>query len=291
MNEQEFAELAAGHAVNALSPDDEQVFLAALDAHPEWETIVRMDAATIVALADMTHDVAPPLALRGRLLSLIAATPQLSTADASAGDSTHAARRDAPVAAATPVNDVRPSQDDPADTSPGLMISTEPPTDTQSIQAVSRARWTRGLFALAASLVLLIALGFGAAFIGQQLNTPASVVALNQIEDAPDAQTASIALDDGAQGTVHWSESVGKTVLVSDGLPALTSDQQFELWFVRDGAAVPAGVFDAAAGGSATALLDGELRDGDAIAVTVEPQGGSPTGQPSGDPILVIPTA
>jgi anti-sigma-K factor RskA len=33
------------------------------------------------------------------------------------------------------------------------------------------------------------------------------------------------------------------------------------------------------------------MSPGDIIAVTVEPAGGSPTGEPSGDPILAIPTA
>jgi anti-sigma-K factor RskA len=33
------------------------------------------------------------------------------------------------------------------------------------------------------------------------------------------------------------------------------------------------------------------MEPGDVIAVTVEPQGGSPTGEPSSDPIVEIPTA
>jgi anti-sigma-K factor RskA len=33
------------------------------------------------------------------------------------------------------------------------------------------------------------------------------------------------------------------------------------------------------------------MHEGDVIAVTVEPAGGSPTGQPTSDPIIAIPTA
>jgi anti-sigma-K factor RskA len=63
------------------------------------------------------------------------------------------------------------------------------------------------------------------------------------------------------------------------------------MWFVREGGeAVSAGVFEAQAGTS-TEILDGALEPGDTIAVTVEPEGGSPTGQPSTDPIIAIPTA
>jgi anti-sigma-K factor RskA len=59
---------------------------------------------------------------------------------------------------------------------------------------------------------------------------------------------------------------------------------------VRGDAPVSAGVFDVD-GGDATALLDGDMQAGDAIAVTVEQAGGSPTGQPTTDPVIVIPTA
>ena len=44
MNEKDFAELAAGAALDALSPDDQQRYHAALAAHPEWQSIVDADA-------------------------------------------------------------------------------------------------------------------------------------------------------------------------------------------------------------------------------------------------------
>jgi anti-sigma-K factor RskA len=147
-------------------------------------------------------------------------------------------------------------------------------------------RW----FALAASVVLLLAVGFGAVSIGQQLNPPPAVAALEEIREAPDAASASIELGDGGEATAHWSGELGKAVLVSDGLPPLESDQTYELWFVREEGAIPAGTF-AADDGEATALLTGEMHAGDVIAVTVEPAGGSPDGTPSGDPIFAIPTA
>ncbi len=146
------------------------------------------------------------------------------------------------------------------------------------------------MFGLAASLILLVALGFGAVTLGQLMNRPAAVVALDQIEAAPDAQTASATVTDGSgTATVHWSDSVGKVVLVSDGLPSIDRNQSFELWYVRGDTPVPAGTFDDAK--SATVLLEGTVKAGDVIAVTVEQQGGSPTGQPTSDPIVTIPTA
>ena len=118
-----------------------------------------------------------------------------------------------------------------------------------------------------------------------------AVVALEQIEGAPDARTASVELEGGGVATAHWAPSVGQAVVVTDGLSALPTDKSFELWFVRGDAPISAGTFEVGADGRATALLQGDMQAGDVIAVTVEPAGGSPNGLPSTDPIVVIPTA
>jgi anti-sigma-K factor RskA len=251
MDEQEFAELAAGAALNALSPADRAAFDAARREHPEWEHWVRADAATVASLADVVPDEAP--------------LPD----------------DDAPAGAAAPAP--------PAD-APASGRATEPPPTTATIQAVSRRNWTRGIVALAASMVLLVALGLGAAMINDYLNRPPAVVALQEIEGAPDAQSATVDVVEGGSATAHWSESVGKAVLVSQGLPQIADDETYEMWFVRDGAAESAGTFDPE-DLTTTALLDGAVESGDVIAITVEPQGGSPTGEPSSQPIVQIPTA
>jgi hypothetical protein len=84
MDEKEFAELAAGAALNALSPADRAAFDAARRAHPEWEHWIETDAATAAALADTVSDAVPPLTLRSTLLSRVATTPQLPAMDAAA---------------------------------------------------------------------------------------------------------------------------------------------------------------------------------------------------------------
>jgi anti-sigma-K factor RskA len=253
MNEQEFAELAAGHALDALSPEDLAAFETARAAHPEWERLVVMDAATAASLADGVPAVQPPAAMRDTLLAAISETPQ-----------------SAPVAE-SPVR------------------LAEPAPDTATVQTVARRNWTRAMLGLAASLILLVALGFGAVTIRDLLTQPPEVAALAQIEAAPDAQAATAEVTDGGTATVHWSEEVGKVVLVSNGLPAIAADESFELWYVRDGVPISAGTFDD--GGEATVLLEGTMAPGDVIAVTVEQQGGSPDGKPTTDPIVAIPTA
>ncbi|QIG39977.1 anti-sigma factor [Microbacterium sp. 4R-513] len=283
MNVHEFAELAAGRALHALSPDDERAFEAALAEHPEWSTIAEADAATAARLAESVTPVEPPPALRAELLARIGAT---TTAEAPAAPPSG----EAPIAA-VPVVDALPGLVEPLPAADEPRRSIEPPPTTEAVQTVARRNWTRGLLALAASFVLLIALGTTAVVIGDRLREPASVAALNQIQDAPDAQVATVEVEGGGTATAHWAESIGKAVLVTDGVAEPASGKTYELWFVRGDTPVPAGVFDPDDTGQATAVLDETMQAGDVIAVTVEDRGGSKTGQPTSDPIFTIPTA
>lgn len=266
MNEDEFAELSAGHALGALSVADEQAYAAALEAHPEWADLADIDLSTAALLADGVAPAAPPLDARSRLLAAIA---------------------ESPVPGAVPASDAAASARDTAEAADEPPVTSGPPTEV--VQAVARRNWSRGVFALAASLALLVGLGWGVGSVSQLWQTPASVTALEQIEAAPDAASASVDFE-GGTATAHWSEDLGKTVLVADGLPTLDDDHTFELWFVRADTPISAGTFDAADGDS-TAELAGSMQPGDTIAVTVEPAGGAPEGTPTTAPIIAIPTA
>lgn len=289
MNEQEFAELAAGHALNALSPADLEAFEAALSQHPEWMHLVQTDAATAATLAERTTPVAPPLAMRSALLSMIATLPQ-DGPDGSPAPTASPALADEPE-----VVEERKDESEFA-TSTDFFATVDdtrpiaPAPTTASIQTIARRNWSKGLFSLAASLVLLVAIGFGAVNLNQWIDRPPAVVALNEIEGATDAQSATVEIADGSGiATAHWSGSLGKAVLVTDGLPTLATDETFEMWFVRgDGTPISAGTF--AAAGETTTLLAGEIQAGDTIAITVEQAGGSPSGLPTTDPIVAIPT-
>ncbi|MET0432930.1 MAG: anti-sigma factor, partial [Cellulomonas sp.] len=68
------------------------------------------------------------------------------------------------------------------------------------------------------------------------------------------------------------------------GVDAPGADQVYQLWVMRDGAPVSAGT---------TGVTDGTLqirtdayRTGDALALTVEPEGGSE--QPTSEPVVVL---
>ncbi|WP_345947485.1 anti-sigma factor [Microbacterium flavum] len=267
MTMDEFAELSAGHALGALSADDAALFRAAREAHPEWEHVVALDEQTAAGLAEGIAPVAPPMDIRSKVLAAVAAPAVPS--DATALDDAS-------------VTEDAPAADDTPSPSPAA-----PPTEV--VQAVARRSWTRGLFALVASFVLLVGIGWGVGAVSNVWHTPASVTALNEIRDAPDAASAQSEFD-GGTATVHWSQSLGKVVLVADGLPEIASDRTFELWYVRGDSAIPAGTFSAQ-GGESTAELSGTMQPGDVIAVTVEPAGGAPDGTPTTTPILAVSTA
>ncbi|OJU41713.1 MAG: hypothetical protein BGN97_08635 [Microbacterium sp. 69-10] len=268
MNEREFAELAAGHALHALSAVDERRFLEARAAHPEWHEHIDEDEQTAATLAAALPPVTPPPMLREELLARIAATPQ-------------------------------PGADGRADAGPAAQSAQDPAAhvgEASDAEAVVDApqpapkRWSRALFALAACLVLIVGGGIATALVVSQLQRPASVVALDEIRSAPDAAQATVKLGSGATATAHWSADLGEAVLVASGLERPAAGKTYELWFVRGDKPVSAGVF-APEDGSATALLKGSMRAGDVIAVTVEQSGGSPSGAPTSEPIIVIPTA
>ncbi|WP_336646463.1 anti-sigma factor [Microbacterium sp. USHLN186] len=262
MNEREFAELSAGHALGALSDADERRFVDALAAHPEWRAIADDDLDVAAALGAALMPVDPPPALRADLLARIAQT-----------------RPEAAAPAPVDAEEQAPSGE-----------SEEPSPRGGGDEQSPRRRWPRLLFALAAGLALLVGGGIATTAIVTQLQRPASVVALDEIRSAPDAGQAQVRLDSGVTATAHWSGQLGKAVLVTSGLEELGPQKSYELWFVRGDEPIAAGVFDTD-DGSATALLDEPMHAGDVIAVTIEQAGGSPSGKPTSDPVIVIPTA
>ena len=352
MNVHEFAELSAGHALGALSADEERAFQEALAAHPEWSAILDADVETAAALADGAGAVEPPADIRAQLMirvrasvaetravdtvpvegATLGATPE--RADAEPADPAEALTPAEPVPAvpAEPVPAVpaEPVPAVPAEPVSAVPVAAEsepavpempdesaaeaaaraeeraagdPPTvlpeeaarraaapPTEVIQAIERRNWSRGLFALVASVALLVGIGWGVGYLADTVRTPPAVKTLAQIESAPDAREASGALGTEGTATLHWSDSVGEAVLVANGLPDVDDDRTFELWFVRGDGAVSAGTFDASSG-DATALLSGDVEPGDVVAVTVEQRGGAPDGAPTTDPIVTIEAA
>ncbi|MEV7874451.1 anti-sigma factor [Microbacterium sp. NPDC089188] len=270
MNERDFADLAVGHALNALSEADERAYQEAMAGNPHWDHHVRDASDIVTAISASVEPVEPPPSVRASLFARISELPQDS---------------------ASPV-DESSSRLDEEDFAAVGAAPVAPERESVTIGPSAASGWgPRRWFTLAASFAAVLVLGFGAVTVSQILAPPAAVVALQQIEDAPDAQSATATMPDGTVATAHWSPSTGQSVLVTDGMPAPEQGKTYELWFVRGETPIAAGTFEPDADGKATAVLQGEMHSGDVIAVTIEPAGGSPDGTPSSAPVVAVATA
>jgi anti-sigma-K factor RskA len=79
-----------------------------------------------------------------------------------------------------------------------------------------------------------------------------------------------------------------KAMVLSASLPK-QAGKDFQLWVIRGSTPEPAGLLRADASGTVLAAIDPALLGSsfDALAVSVEPTGGSPTGKPTGSVVLV----
>ncbi|SDO99319.1 Anti-sigma-K factor RskA [Microbacterium sp. ru370.1] len=278
MNERDFADLAVGHAMNALSEADERAYQEALAGNPHWDHHVRDASDVVAALSASVQPVEPPPSVREALFARISELPQETPPQNSSSREPS-------------IDGTLPTVDDEDFAALGA-APVSPERETVSLGASAASGWgPRRWFTLAASFAAVLVLGFGAVTVSQIFSPPPAVVALEQIEDAPDAQSATATMPDGTVATAHWSPSTGQSVLVTDGMPAPEEGKTYELWFVRDETPIAAGTFKPDADGKATAVLQGEMHSGDVIAVTIEPDGGSPDGTPSTAPVVAVATA
>lgn len=155
-------------------------------------------------------------------------------------------------------------------------------TDFAEAKHPNRAvRWL-SVAAVALAIGSAGALGYGY----QQHQQVESITAQSQLVTdvmmAPDAQLRQMPMG-GATSTIVMSASEGAAVMVASNVPALPSDQVYELWtLTASGEARPAGTWTPGKSGSAAVPIEGDLATTAAVAVTVEPVGGSakPTSKP-----------
>lgn len=262
------AELAGAWALNALGAEEKAEFEEYLAESDE----ARIEAAelgdTALALGLAADPVRPSAGLRASIMARIASTPQLppvSVAEAAA--------------AAAPT--ARPA---PAAPAGGETPSLSPADDR------ARRRWFQGPRGMLVAAAAAVALFIGGSFVGQALNANPferqQAARLAAINAAPDAQRAVATTSDGHAATLVWSGELGLSALLVDDLPELPADQDYQLWYMNDAGAFPAGTFDSAGTGTVWRVLEGTMKAGDQVGLTVEPEGGSP--EPTSEPIVAI---
>ena len=88
------------------------------------------------------------------------------------------------------------------------------------------------------------------------------------------------------QGASAEVTSIGenRVILVAGDMPSVPEKRTCQIWVIHDGSPTPSGLFDPD-GNMTAAPVTTSIEKADAIAVTVEPAGGSE--KPTGDPVLL----
>jgi len=250
-SDKELGNLSGSYALNGLDAADLAEFEAHLGQSPATRDEVTELTDTAVLLGLAVEPVQPSAGLKASIMDQLDAHPQLPVAAASSAAFASPAGRKA------------------------------------------QARWfTRpvtALAAVAAAIALFVGGGVITTSLAQNSFAQQQADQLAAINSADDAQRASVDLADGGTATLVWSNTLLSSALIVDGLAPLPADRTYELWYINDAGARPAGTFGVAGSGSTWRVLDGTMKAGDTVGVTVEPRGGSDA--PTTDPVVVIASA
>lgn len=253
---------AALYAVDALEPEERAVFeehlrgCAACTA--EVDSFGEVGAALASAVAQD-----PPPALRENVLAAIHRTRSGTAAGPSAGPS-----------AGTPIGTPTGS---PAPAGPGTGTGSGADVVHLAQRRRPRRQW---LAAAAAAAVLLPGAALGGWALGTQAEQREQQQLVAQEQDrqarllaAADVATHQLAVA-GSTATLVVSEQEDAAMFVAADLPAPGEGQEYQLWLMQDGSPVPDVHFG---GGQVRVWLDGDVDRAGAVAMTVEPAGGSGT--------------
>ncbi len=244
--DERFEDLAAAYALGALTDEERREFEARLAERPDLQAEVEElgASANLLALAPQEHEPSPDL--RRNLLRSVGGTPEAHPAA--------------------------------WETSGGRRVTIERLLGPGGLAAAAAVVAVVGLLAWALSLQN--ANEDLRAEVGEQRREAESLRAeagrgSHELRGSGTAETA--------HGELVLTEE-GRAVLVAEGLPPAPAGKVYEAWVLHDGVPVPAGLFEPREGGATAATVEGTLEGAEAVAVTVEPEGGSP--MPTSDPVL-----
>ena len=256
---------AYAYVIGALSAPEAQDFERHLIECSECAMEVA-DARAIASALSTTVAIQPPARLRASVLAAIARTSQDE------------------IATVTALTQPAPTPEE----SSGTVSSS---TTVVPIRSSRRIRMT----SLLAAAAVMAAVGFGgwAVQLGQDVDDSrqAAEVALSQratltsLLSADDVRTVSGRfISNRNSGAVVMSEKRQLALFVASGIPNLPEGKVYEAWTIN-GDPVPAGLFTSDDSDAVVELSDAAF-DADSIAVTVEPEGGSP--KPTGDAVFNV---
>jgi anti-sigma-K factor RskA len=248
MNNERFEDLKDAYVLDALPEEERLLFEDYLAAHPERQAEIEELGAVAGLLAFSPHEQEPPPELRSRVMEVVEAE-------------------------AAPRRDGRESV----------------------FARFAGYIGARGLALGAAALLVIGLLSWNVLLQnqvedlqGEVRNAQGQVNDLQaQVRDAQDQQTQTIALsgtwaDQGADAEVA-SINDDRIILVAHNLPSVPEGQTCQIWVIKGDVPEPSGLFQPS-GEETAAPITTPIKEGDTIAVTVEPAGGSE--QPTSDPVL-----
>ncbi len=138
--------------------------------------------------------------------------------------------------------------------------------------------------ALAAATVLVIGLfSWSVLLRGEVQDLQGRVQSLqNQPQDPQMVELGGAGTEQGARANVVTLEG-DRAVLVVEDMPPVPEGKTYQIWVIEDEVPKPSGLFKPKQD-SVAAVVEHPLGGGDVIAVTVEPEGGSP--KPTSEPML-----
>ncbi|MRX44180.1 anti-sigma factor [Agromyces kandeliae] len=283
----DFDALLAAYALDAVTEEERAIVEARLAESPELraELAAHLEAAAV--LADAAPPVAPPPALKASVFDRLDDVPQVSAAGATAPGGPAPAAPGAEPPGAEPPGAEPPGAEPPAastadEREPGASLA-------GPAERAARRRWFQrpGVVIAAAAAAVLVVAG---AVVGVNWPGPAGWGAQRSVQaiaEAPDAESVTVPSAEGGEVTIVWSEELGRSAVRASDLPDVGSASTYELWYIDEAGARPAGTFDPDAG-AAYVVLEGEFTPGVVVGMTVEPAGGSEA--PTTDPIVVVET-
>lgn len=246
MDQERFEDLKDAYVLGALPEDERSEFERYLAAHPERQAEVEALSTVAGLLAYSPREQEPPPELRRRIMDTVEAE--------------------------------------------AAQIQEEQPGD-------SRRSWLAGLWegvgvrdlALAGAAALVVGLfSWSMLLQGEVQDLQGRVQGLQaQVQDQSQGPQM-IALggagtEQGARAQLVTLEG-DRAVLVAEDMPPVPEGKTYQIWVIKGDTPRPSGLFDPE-GGSIAAVVEKPVEAADAVAVTVEPEGGSE--KPTTDPMLV----
>ena len=278
----ELRDMAPAYVLGALSAEENAAFERALATSHELAQEVTAYRAVVAHIGD-ADKVTPPPAIRARFLDKIATLKSESGAPPATG-------------AAPAEPEKRP-----------LTVSAggAPAVKPAAVKAPRGREWLTGVIAvgLAASLVFAVQRNSQVTSLTAQLAQRDSILAARTVQLAQRDSTLDTMLeaernlvlvnlvtapDNGPSMQFFWNVKTGRGVLHAVGLKPAEAGRIYQLWLIKDGKPVPSRIFNTGANNRGLQWgieLPTATTGVTAVAITVEPAGGSPA--PTTTPFLV----